>query len=100
MLNFWISFGFFGIICVPFIIMFLVCGVDLKHKLGGAIAILLFWLLISGGMTLEGMNKADSWNGGYCDCGTHWELRGATKSRTGIETKYYAFLFFHSEIRQ
>ena len=100
MLNFWISFGFFGIICVPFIIMFLVCGIDLKHRLGGAIAILLFWLLISGGMTLEGINKADSWNGGYCDCGTHWELRGATKSRTGIETKYYACPNCHAEIRQ
>ena len=99
-MTFWISFGFFGIICVPFIIMFLVCGVDLKHKLGGAIAILIFWFLFAGGITLDGMNKADNWNDGHCKCGTHWELRGATKSRTGIETKYYACPNCHTEIRQ
>lgn len=97
---FWIAFGFFGIICVPFIIMFLVCGVDLKHKLGGAIAILIFWFLFAGGTTIEEMNKADSWNGGYCKCGTHWELRGATKTRVGTETKYYACPNCHAEITQ
>ena len=100
MLNFWIVFGFFGIICVPFIIMFLVCGVDWKHKVGGSIAVLLFWLMFAGGITVDEMGKVDDWNGGYCDCGTHWELRGATKSRTGTETKYYACPNCYAEIRQ
>ena len=97
---FWISFGFFGLICVPLIIMFLVCGVDLKHKLGGAIAVLIFWFIVAGGFTLDSLGKKDAWNGGYCDCGTHWELRGATKSRTGTETKYYSCPNCYAEIRQ
>ena len=97
---FWIAFGLFGIFCVPLIIMFLVCGVDLKHKLSSTIAILLFWFLFAGGITLDGMNKADNWNGGYCECGTHWELRGATKNRVGTETKYYACPNCHAEITQ
>lgn len=100
MLSFWISLGLFGILGLPFIIMFLLGGVDLKHKLGGAIGVLIFCLIFAGGITLDGMNKADSWNGGYCECGTHWELRGASKSRTGNETKYYACPNCHAEIRQ
>lgn len=100
MLNFWIIFGLFGMICVPCIIMFLVCGVDLKHKLGGTIAILLFWGLVAGGLTLDILIKKNSWNGGYCDCGTHWELRGASESRTGTETKYYTCPNCYAEITQ
>ena len=100
MLNFWISFGLLGFICMPFIIMFLVCGVDTSHKLGGTIVILLVWLMLAGGITLHTMSRADSWNDGYCDCGTHWELRGAAKSKTGTETKYYACPNCHAEIEQ
>lgn len=100
MTNFWITFGFYGLAFVPFVLLFLIGGVDLKHKLGGAIAILLFWLLVAGGTTLEETRKADLWNGGFCECGTHWELRGAAKSRTGNETKYYACPNCHAEIRQ
>jgi hypothetical protein len=99
MLNFLLAFGLLGLICVPFIIMFLVYGEDLSHKLVGAIVILLVWLILAGGITLDAMNKADSWNDGYCDCGTRWELRGATKSRTGTETKYYACPNCHAEIK-
>ena len=97
---FWIAFGLFGIFCVPLIIMFLVCGVDLKHKLSSTIAILLFWFLFAGGITFDVINKADNWNNGYCECGTHWELRGATKSRVGTETKYYTCPNCHAEITQ
>ena len=100
MLEFWLTFGFFGIICVPFIIMFLVCGVDLKHKLGGAIAVLVFWLIFSAGLAADSSMKKEDWNNGYCECGTHWELRGASKSRTGNETKYYQCPNCYTEIRQ
>lgn len=100
MLEFWLSFGLFGLVCVPFIIMFLVCGVDLKHKLGGAVVVLFFWLLVSGGLALDSKGKQEAWNGGYCECGTHWELRGASKSRTGNETKYYQCPNCYAEIRQ
>ena len=89
MLEFWIALAVFGILYIPFIIMFLVCGVDKKHKFIGTLAVLIFWLVSAGGITLDGKSKQDTWNGGYCECGTHWELRGASKSRTGNTTKYY-----------
>jgi hypothetical protein len=96
---FWFTFGFFGLLCVPLIIMFLVCGADRKHKLGGAIAVIIFWVAFSGGLWLDGKGKADKWNNGYCECGTHWELRGATKSRNGVETKYYVCENCYKEIQ-
>lgn len=98
MLGFWIIFGLFGLMFVPLIITFLICGIDLKHKLSGTIVVLLLWLLLAGGITLDGISKSDSWNGGYCNCGTHWELRGVTKSRIGTETKYYVCPNCYSEI--
>ena len=100
MTIFWMTFGLFGLICVPFILMFLLCGVNWQHRIGGALVVLFFWLLISVGLTLDEKGKADEWNNGYCECGTHWELRGATKSRTGNETKYYACPKCYAEIRQ
>lgn len=100
MLIFWITLGTFGLIFLPLMIMFIVCGADTAHKVWGAIACLFFWLLMSIGMFVDSSIKEDSWNGGYCDCGTHWELRGATKSRTGNETKYYACPNCYAEIRQ
>ena len=98
MTDFWFAFGIFGLAGVPFMILFLVGGVDLKHKLGGAFAVLIFWLLASGGVTLDNKGKKDVWNGGYCECGTHWELRGAAKSRMGNETKYYQCPNCYAEI--
>lgn len=100
MLIFWIILGTFGLIFLPLIIMFIVCGADTAHKVWGAIACLFLWLILAGGLTLDGMGKADDWNGGYCNCGTHWELRGATKNRHGNETKYYACPNCYAEITQ
>ena len=42
MTTFMITFFGFGLAFVPFILLFLIGGVDLKHKLGGASAILIF----------------------------------------------------------
>lgn len=86
---FWITFGFFGLLAVPLVIMFLTCGVDLKHKLGGSLAVLVFWFLISAGLAFDSAAKKEKWNDGYCECGEHWTLAGASKSRNGTETKYY-----------
>ena len=98
-MGFWITFGVFGLIATPLIIMFLTCGVDLKHKLGGSLAVLVFWFAISGGLTLDAAMKEEKWNGGYCECGEHWTLAGAAKTRNGFETKYYRCDNCHNEIK-
>lgn len=97
---FWIIFGFLGIIYIPFIILLWTSGTDLKHKLCGIIVMLLFWFLCTGGITLDETNKTNNWNDGCCKCGTHWELRGATKNKIGIETKYYACPNCYAEIKK
>ena len=50
---FWICFGFLGLLFVPVILLFLICGCTWGNKIGGAIACLLFWLAISGVMYAE-----------------------------------------------
>lgn len=97
-MGFWITFGFFGLLFVPLAIMFICCGATAKNKIGGAIFCLVFWILFAGGLTLDTLNKEAKWNNGYCDCGTHWELRGASKSRNGTVTKYYVCENCHIEI--
>lgn len=92
--------GILGAVFVPAIIMFLVCGVDAKHKIGGALICLFFWAIMSGGIALDISIKADTWNNGYCNCGHHWELAGATKTRSGSTTKYYYCPNCYAEITQ
>lgn len=98
-MEFWLIFAFFGLIAVPLIIMFLICGVDFKHKLGGALGVLVFWVLLSAGLAFDSKRDAELWNGGYCECGEHWTLAGASKSRNGTETKYYRCDNCHNEIQ-
>ena len=100
MMEFWITFGIFGLIWAPLMIIFLVGGVDLKHTLGGTIVVLIFWFICAGSCYLDEMGKQEAWNGGYCDCGTHWELKGASKSRTGHTTKYYQCPNCYAEIQK
>jgi hypothetical protein len=100
MTTFMITFFGFGLAFVPFILLFLIGGVDLKHKLGGASAILIFWLLVSVGMTCDSEGKKSAWNGGYCECGQHWELEAVAKSRHGNTTKYYVCPNCYAEITQ
>ena len=90
----------FSIIFGTLAIMFLVCGVDKKHKIGGAVDCLLIGVIMFSGIYFEGTTKAKIWNSGYCECGTHWELRGTTKSKHGQVTKYYVCPNCHIEIEQ
>ena len=99
--QFFRVFGIFGIICVPIILMFLIGGVDWKHKLGGSLVVLIFWFLFAFGLFFEAKGKAEAWNNGYCECGAHWELVGVAKSHsTSSTTKYYACPNCHAEITQ
>ena len=99
-MNFWIVFGVLGLVWLMPIIMFLTCGVDAKHKIGGALVCLAFWMVMTVGLYCESTARADAWNGGYCECGAHWELRGTTKSRYGDITKYYVCPDCYAEIQQ
>ena len=97
-MNFWITFAFFGLIAIPLIIVLLICGANLKYKLGGAFAVLVFWFILAGSLTLDASIKEERWNGGFCECGEHWTLAGGSKSRNGTETKYYRCDNCHNEI--
>lgn len=99
-MTLWIIFGLVGLMWFALIIMFLVCGADAQHKIGGALVCFAFWLIMSFGLYYESTTKADMWNNGYCECGTHWELRGATKSKHGDVTKYYVCPECFAEIQQ
>lgn len=95
-----IGFGCLGIIFGMIAIMFLTLGVDKKHKIGGALICLLLWAMLSGGIYLDAKIDSDAWNGGYCDCGGRWELKGVSESRNGFTTKYYACDECRHEIEQ
>lgn len=91
-------FAFFGIMGVPLMLMFIICGANAKNKIGGCIAVLVFWLMMSGGLYFQEKGNDERWNDGYCSCGTHWELAGVSKSRHGDETKYYSCPNCYAEI--
>ena len=86
--------GMFGSIALMFIFL----GADLKHKVWGAIISLLLGALLAFGVCADGLHARDLWNDGYCECGAHWELRGAAKTRSGQSIKYYACPECHAEI--
>ena len=98
MKEFLIIAGFMGLLFLPIIVMFLLCGADTKHKVGGALFTFAFWLLFAGGITLQNHHNDTLWNGGYCSCGSHWELSGASKTRNGSTTKYYSCPKCYNEI--
>lgn len=88
-MEFLIIFGILGIMCLPFMLMFLICGIDAKHKIGGAVFVLVFWFLFAGAMYGQEQGNNERWNGGYCPCGSRWELVAVDRSRNGTEHKYY-----------
>lgn len=92
MILFCIMLGICGLLFMPF-------GV-LANGWKGALVALLIAAGISGALTADYEHKKTEWNGGYCDCGTHWELRGASKGITRTETKYYVCPNCYAEIRQ
>lgn len=95
---FGIIFGVCGVAFIPAILLFITCGVDTKHKLGEAVVCLIFWLIFSFGLWAQNAVNEENWNGGYCECGTHWELKGADKNRHGTVTKYYCCPDCYEEI--
>ena len=95
-----IAFGCLGIVFGMIAVMFLVCGADRKHKIVGALVCIGFWLLMSGGIYLDASHDADVWNDGYCECGGHWELAGATRTKSGQTIKYYSCPNCYAEIEQ
>ena len=99
MMNFWIAFGCFGFIAIPCILLFVCCGADAKHKIGGSLVVIAFWVIISGAMYFQEQGNQERWNGGFCDCGQHWVLSGVSRTRTGTETKYYSCPNCYKEIK-
>jgi hypothetical protein len=99
-MNFLIVFGLTGLIWIAPIMMFLIGRADAKFKIGSVLVCLAFWVVMAVGLYCENTAKAEAWNNGYCECGTHWELRGTTQSKNGDVTKYYACPSCYSEIRQ
>ena len=98
MFEFLIILGAFGLLSIPLIIMFLVCGADWKNKITGTLVVTFFWLLLSVGVWVDVKGDANRWNDGYCDCGKHWELSAVSESRHGFKTKYYSCPNCHKEI--
>ena len=88
----------FGLMALPCIIFIWLAADKLKERLIGTVIAIIFWFAFAFGLYAETKYNSMVWNGGYCDCGEHWELRGASKSRTGTETKYYACPNCHTEI--
>lgn len=99
MMNFWITFGCFGFIAIPCILLFVCCGVDAKHKIGGSLVVIAFWVIISGAMYCQEQGNQERWNDGFCDCGQHWVLSGVSRTRAGTETKYYSCPNCYKEIK-
>lgn len=97
-MEFLIVFGVLGIMGLPFMLMFLICGVDAKHKIGGAVFVLAFWLLTAGALYGQEQGNNERWNGGNCPCGTRWELVAVDRSRNGTEHKYYCCPDCYKEI--
>ena len=89
MSDFWICFGFMGLLFVPAILMFLICGCTRGNKIGGAIGCLVFWLLISGAMYGEAEYDTNTYNNGVCIvCEGEYKFSGATKYRTSHHYYY------------
>ena len=92
-----ILFGMESIIFIPVILMFVACGVDRKHQVGGAVVVIIIWIVFTLGVFCDTKANEEVWNNGFCECGTHWELEGVSKYRNH-ETKYYACPKCYTEI--
>jgi hypothetical protein len=96
-MNFWIVFGFLGLFAVPCFVLALEFNDNWKERLFGCGLILALWLAFACAGAFGQDANAEKWNDGYCQCGTHWELRGASQYRSS-HTKYYVCPSCHAEI--
>ena len=97
-MNYWIFFIVYGLLAIPCIAMAISFGDTIKEKIKRAGVGFVFLILVSVAMWGQSVSNAEKWNGGFCECGAHWELKGASKSRTGGETKYYSCPECYEEI--
>ena len=82
-------------------VMFFIFGDDWKTKILGTLVCMLISFAITGCACLNAYQKAQEWNGGFCECGGVWELRGVTKSHANSSvTRYYVCPECHTEISQ
>ena len=97
-MDYWIIFAVFGLVAIPCIVVAISCGDTIKGKIKGAIICLVFWVLVSTVIYGQSVSNAKKWNNGFCECGTHWELKSVTKIKNGSETKYYSCPKCYEEI--
>ena len=89
MMQFLICFVGIGLVAVPAIVMFAYGFGDKRDKIVGALAVLFFWILISGAMTYEAKYDFDVYNNGVCVvCDGEYKFSGATKYRTSHHYYY------------
>lgn len=78
--------GIFGLLAL----MFIICGVDAKHKIGGAVFCIALGVLMIGGTLLEAKADQNAWNGGQCSkCGGEWSLVAVSRSHNTSSSTYY-----------
>jgi len=89
MAEFWMCFVIMGLVGVPAILLFALCGGDAVCKIGGSAMVLAFWLLISVACTFEMKWDVEAWNNGICSvCEGEYKFSGATKYRTSHHYYY------------
>ena len=89
MAEFWTCFVIMGLVGLPAVLLFALCGGDAVYKIGGSAMVLAFWLLISVACTFEMKWDAETWNNGICSvCEGEYKFSGATKYRTSHHYYY------------
>ncbi len=77
------------------------CGASRKHKIYCIVISLLLIIALCFCSIIYSDKKyhQDDWNGGYCDCDTHWVLGGVIRTEHGRIVKYYYCPNCYSEIK-
>ena len=97
-MNYWIIFALCGLFAIPCIVLAASFGDSTKEKIKGAAVCFNFWILVSCLMWGQSVSNTEKWNGGFCDCGAHWELKSVVRTKMGSETKYYSCPNCYEEI--
>lgn len=96
-MSFWVVFALLGAFGIPCLVAVFGFGENWESKLIGVVVVLILWALLAGVCYFYANTNRDKWNDGYCQCGTHWELRGASEYRSS-QTKYYVCPNCYAEI--